>query len=99
MPKNIYVTITCLDLFGGHTNLRVGDELTLEKDLNNQFDDEAILVFDENDFKRGYVANSVRTVARGTYSSGRLYDLIKNEAKCIIRFILEDALICEIIKS
>ena len=51
-----------------------------------------------NGYKCGYVANSVHSVARGTYSAGRVYDQIKDEARCAVRFILaeEGCLIAEL---
>ena len=84
----IFVTINHLDKFQGAEFFRVGDELTLRKDEDNEFDDEAIAVYDKHDTKSGYVANSVSTVIRGTYSAGRIYDLIKDRIRCSIKFIL-----------
>ena len=63
------------------------DVLTLKKDINNEFDDEAIIALNENNFKCGYVANSVSSVVRGTYSAGRIYDLIKENNTCKVKFI------------
>lgn len=84
----VYVTISHLDDYQGATFFRVGEELTLKKDEGNEFDDEAIAVYDKNNTKSGYVANSVSTVIRGTYSAGRIYDLIKDRIRCSIKFIL-----------
>ena len=98
--KSIYITINHLDEFMATMNLRVGDILTLRKDPDNIYDDEAILVFDKNNCKVGYVANSVSTVARGTYSAGRVYDRMENEIECVVRFVLaeEGSAIAEITK-
>jgi len=49
--------------------------------------------------KIGYVANSVSTVARGTYSAGRIYDQLDEESKGEIRFVLEEAAIAVICTS
>ncbi len=84
----IYVTINHLDDFQSVSFLKPGDLLVLKKDKNNIYDDEAITVYKENKTKVGYVANSVHSVARGTYSAGRIYDLIQDETECIIRFVL-----------
>ena len=94
--ESIYITINHIEDFCPCCDLRVGDELTLKKDPNNCYDDEAIAAYDKNNVKVGYVANSVSTVARGTYSAGRLYDRISDEAACIIRFITEEMVISEI---
>lgn len=90
--EEIYITINHLDEFNGLSNIKVGDTLTLIKDLDNPYDDEAIAVYDKDDIKIGYVANSVDTVARGTYSAGRLYDQLNNN-KCTVKFILNDSVI------
>ena len=94
--KDIYVTIDHLYDLGGISNVRTGDVLKMRKDPGNSFDDEAIAVYDGNDIKIGYVANSTDTVARGTYSAGRVYDLIKDETSCTVRFILGDMMISRI---
>ena len=86
----IFVTINHLDKFQGAESFRVEDELILRKDKDNEYDDEAIAVYDKHDTKSGYVANSVHSVVRGTYSAGRIYDLIKDGIRCRIRFILSE---------
>lgn len=91
--KQIYITINHLDEYNGLSNIKVGDTLTLKKDLDNPYDDEAIAVYNLDDTKVGYVANSVCTVARGTYSAGRVHELVEGDTKCIVRFIVEDSLI------
>ena len=99
MDEKIYVTINQLDDFESQLFLKTGDILILKKDRNNQYDDEAVAAYTKDNCKCGYVANSVHSVARGTYSSGRVYDLINEDVKCLIRFILleEGCLIAEII--
>ena len=96
MKEEVYITIDHLDECMGYTRFRIGEELILRKDHDNPYDDEAIAVYTKKNYKCGYVANSVHSVARGTYSAGRLYDLIKEETTCTIRFITEDLLIAEI---
>ena len=90
---HIFITINHLDDFNGLSNIKVGDSLTLIKDLDNPYDDEAIAVYDKDNTKVGYVANSTDTVARGTYSAGRIYDKINNQTKCDVSFIIQDCLI------
>lgn len=96
LNKQIYVTIDHLDDFLGRDCFRIGDGLILRKDEDNDVDDESIAVYNKFEIRCGYVANSVRTVARGTYSAGRLYDLFDVEACCTVRFITEDLLIAEV---
>ena len=91
--KNIFITINHLDDYNGLSNLKVGDNLTLIKDKDNPYDDEAIAIYNKDEIKVGYVANSVDTVARGTYSAGRLYDHIKDRYMCEVVFIVNDILL------
>ena len=88
--NSIYITINHLDDFECTTFLRPGDKLILKKDKDNIYDDEAIVAYKENKTKVGYVANSVHSVARGTYSAGRLYDRIGDETECIIKFVFQE---------
>ena len=69
--ESIYITINHLDDFQSVSFLKPGDHLVLKKDKNNIYDDEAIIVYKDNKTKVGYVANSVHSVARGTYSAGK----------------------------
>ncbi len=93
--KSVYITINHLNLFDSVSFLKPGDRLVLRKDRNNIYDDEAIAAYRDKT-KCGYVANSVHSVVRGTYSAGRVYDQIKDDAECIIRFMNQEMLICEI---
>ena len=88
-----FITINHLDLFDSTEFIKPGDQITLKKELNNPYDDEAIVVKSVSGIKIGYVANSVCTVARGTHSAGRIYDKIGEEAEGEICFVLEEAAI------
>ncbi|MBR0419739.1 MAG: DNA-binding protein [Erysipelotrichaceae bacterium] len=91
-----FITINHLDLFDSTEFIKTGDQITLKKDLNNPYDDEAIVVKSASGIKIGYVANSVCTVARGTYSAGRIYDQIDEEAEGRICFVLEESAIASV---
>ena len=94
--EKIYITVNHLDDFNTTYMFRIGDILTLRKDHDNCYDDEAIAAYSRHKAKCGYVANSVCSVCRGTYSAGRVYDKIPEEYYCIVRFICEDHLIGEL---
>ena len=94
--QRIFLTVNHLDDFSERADYRIGDVLSIKREDDNRQDDEAIAAFNLDGVKCGYVANSVSTVARGTYSAGRLFDKIGAEAHCIIRFATKDALICEL---
>lgn len=77
----------------------VGQVLKLVKEPNNIYDYEAIRVECAGIGKIGYVANSVSTVVKGTYSAGRLYDKMNDEAYCRILFITKNEAIGEVIEN
>ena len=105
MSEKVYVTIMTRGV-----GVRVGERYGLKKDLGNEHDDEAIMVVPLDD--RGdseercecimpiedvmYVANSVRTVAMGTWSAGRLYDKLTDKSSVEIKFIIGNAAIGEV---
>ena len=96
--EKIYITLNHMDQFKDYPYfIKAGDELTLRKDINNTYDDEAIIA-SKGKTTVAFVANSVHSVARGTFSAGRIYDLVAEEAKCIVRFVLmeEEVAIAEL---
>ena len=61
-----YITLTALGNYIDIKELTVGEELILEKDKENQYDDEAIKVMGTNHSKKGYVANFILNVKEPT---------------------------------
>ena len=74
-------------------------EVELEKEPDNEYDKEAILVKMKGLGKIGYVANSPFTVKGESMSAGRLYDKISDKAKGKVVFILDDGIVCNIIDT
>ncbi len=80
----------------------------IDEDIEDidEYNDE-LFVIENCDSKRvidipielGYVANSVKTVARGTYSAGHIYDKFDTTVKAKVRFIFKDAIIAEVVES
>ena len=100
MREAIYITITGMDHYHGEEFLRdrltTGKDVTvdLEKEPDNEYDSEAIIVKMAPMGKIGYVANSARTVIGTCYSAGRLYDKIGDTATATVTDVLEDGVIC-----
>ena len=94
--KKYYITITGINHYGGCEMFRPGMMLSLVKDTDNCYDDEAISVFSEKGCRCGYVANSVHTTARGTFSAGRLYDKFVDEASARVLFVMPETVIAEV---
>lgn len=97
MNNEQFITIIHLDDYLSTNSLRIGQKLTLKKDHDNPYDDEAIAVY-SNHGRTGYVANSVSTVCRGTGSAGFVYSLFDEETECVVRFIAAEYgfAICEL---
>ena len=71
--------------------------LRLIKEPDNVYDEEAIRAELEPVGKIGYIANSVHTVPRGCASAGRIYDTFDRFCFGIIRFVVGDTVILELI--
>lgn len=87
--NRMYFTITGLYHYYGDKFLEKGMNVTLEKDVDNKHDNEAITVKIEGLGKIEYVANSHYTVLGECMSAGRLYDKIGDVAIGKIIFITD----------
>ncbi len=94
--RELYVTLVFPDCCEDYPMPRPGDRLKARKDRSNRYDDEAIAIYNRHDRRVGYIANSVRTVARGTHSSGYVYELIPEETGVTVLFVLRDSVIAGI---
>ena len=93
-----FVTIVGVDMCFGKEIFKVGQILTLRKDYDNRYDDEAIeAVLDSVGGRLGYVANSCHTVARGTKSGGRIYDAFNERCNARVAFVVNNAVIAELV--
>jgi len=95
----IYVTLIPSFNYYNTKVFSVGQVLKLVKEPGNIYDCEAIRVECAGMGKIGYVANSVNTVVKGTYSAGRLYDKMDNESYCRVLFITKGEAIGEVIEN
>ena len=91
--KNIFITITGHKQYLGLKPYRVGRIVKIVKDVDNQYDEDAIRVELPFIDTIGYVANSVNTVFAGTCSAGKLYDKIDDYAYAQVMFITHSSVI------
>ena len=92
----MYVTLIGLPRSSCEMGVEIGKDVCLKKEPTNSVDTEAIQVI-YNGETVGYVANSVKSVARGTFSAGRLYDKFDECIEAEVKFILPGgAVIAEI---
>ena len=96
--SNTYITVTGLHHYYGDSFLEKEMIVYLKKEKDNEYDKEAISVNLPGLGKIGYVANSPYTVLGESYSAGRLYDKIEDDASGKVKFKLEKGVICELIE-
>ncbi len=94
-----FITVTATFKFHGIEILKPGQILKLVKEPENLKDAEAIRVEYPGIGPVGYVANSVHTVAKGTYSAGRIYDTFDDYIYCKVWFVTRDCAIVEILET
>ena len=92
----IYFTITGTKYFHGDKFLEPDMKVTLEKDLDNEYDAEAIKVTLPGLGAIGHVANSVATRIGESQSAGRIYDKIGDKAEGKVLFVLPAGVLCEL---
>ena len=97
--KDLYFTVNAVNMFHGIKPFKIGSIIKLVKEPDNDYDPEAIRVELRYAGPSGYVANSVKTVIKGTYSCGRLYDKITDKDYAKVRFILNDNIIAKVLKK
>ena len=94
--KKIYFTITGTWYYYGPNVLHKKDKVRLIKEPDNKHDSEAIRVEVKGLGKVGYVANSPHTVLGESFSAGRLYDEIGDQASAKVKHILPKGAICSV---
>ncbi|NBK97900.1 MAG: DNA-binding protein [Erysipelotrichia bacterium] len=96
----VYITITGMQHYFGIEAFKIGQKIMLEKDVENDYDSEAVRVLSESGNKLGYVANSVYTVAKGTHSAGWIGHLIEEDKRLAkVMFITGHSVIAEIVEK
>ena len=91
--KNTFITITGHNHYLGLKPYKVGRIVKIVKDLDNEYDEDAIRVELPFIDTIGYVANSVNTVFAGTCSAGKLYEKIGDYAYAQVMFITHSSVI------
>lgn len=95
----MYFTLTGCNHYTGNFFLERGMKVKLQKEPENRYDSEAIMVKIKGLGQIGYVANSTGTVYGDTMSAGRLYDRIGDKAKAKVMYVMPDGAVCKIIDT
>lgn len=99
MADKIYFTITGTQFFEGDEFFEKGMEVILEKEPDNKYDHEAIIVKIPGIGTVGHVANSCSTVIGESYSAGRIYDKISDTAVGKVLYKRPRGILCELEKT
>ena len=99
MKDEMYFTITGCSHYFGNAFMEKGMKVKLEKEPDNEYDKEAIMVKVKGLGKIGYVANSPFTVKGESLSAGRLYDKIGDKAKGKVTFVVDVGAVCRITET
>lgn len=95
----LYTTIVGLKNYEGNKVFKIGSIVRLVKEPDNDYDLEAIACENKYVGKTGYIANSTKTVTKGTMSAGRIYDKIGDVSYCEVKFVSEDSVIAKILSE
>lgn len=95
----LFTTIVGLKNYEGSKVFKIGSIVKLVKEPDNDFDLEAIACEMKYIGKVGYIANSTRTVTKGTMSAGRIYDKIDDISFCEVKFISTDSVIAKVLNN
>ena len=94
-----FFTLTGTKHYYGTEFLKPGMKLELRKELDNEYDREAIVVNIDGLSQVGYVANSPYTVIGESMSAGRLYDKIGDTAIGEVVFVTDKGILCRVCKK
>ncbi len=94
--EKIFFTITGTNHRYGLDFFEPGMTVELNKEHDNEYDSEAIKVDLEGLGQVGYVANSPYTVLGESFSAGRLYDKIGENAQGTVLYKLDNGVLCYI---
>jgi len=97
MKNNVFITVTGVSHYYGMKPFEIDRVIKLVKEPDNEYDSEAIRVELPFIDKIGYVANSPNTIAKGTVSAGRIFDLFEGECFAQVLFVTHASVICGIL--
>lgn len=97
--KKIFFTIAGTKHHFGQEFFEPKMEVRLVKEPDNEYDKEAIKVEMDGLGLVGYVANSPYTVLGESMSAGRMYDRIGDTAVGVVKYILPQGVLCELVEE
>ena len=95
--EKLYFTIAGTSYHYGTDFMKSDMKVSLVKEPDNKHDKEAIKVEMPGLGLVGYVANSPYTVQGESMSAGRMYDRFEDTAKGIVKYVLPQGVLCELV--
>lgn len=99
VTQDLFATVVGLKNYKGNQVFKLGSVVKLIKEPDNDYDTEAIMCELKYIGKTGYIANSTKTVIKGTMSAGRIYDKIDDVSFAKVKFIADDSVIAKVLTS
>ncbi len=93
---DIYTAIVQVGFTRTKKVLTLGEEVILIKEPDNIHDSEAISCVVPSIGKVGYVINNYKTLPKGCFSAGRIYDMFKVGVFAEVKFIINNISILKI---
>ena len=97
--EKMYFTIAGTRHHYGQEYFEPKMEVKLVKEPDNKVDKEAIRVELDGLGLVGYVTNSPYTVLGESMSAGRLYDRIGESARGVVKYVLPQGVLCEVVEE
>lgn len=97
--QDLFGTVVGLKNYKGNQVFKLGSIIKLIKEPDNDFDTKAIKCELKYIGKTGYIANSTKTVIKGTMSAGRIYDKIDDVSFAEVKFIADDSVIAKVLTT
>ncbi len=94
--EEMYVTVTGFGNYYKKKPFAIGNVLICEKEPENKYDSEAIVVKLPIIGQVGYISNSPYTMAGGTTSAGRIYDKVEDVFYIRVLFTTQSKIICRV---
>lgn len=94
---NYFVTITGVSNYYDKKPFEIGRVIRLTKDYENEYDQDAIKAELPYIGTIGYVANSPKTVFKGTQSASKMYDKIGDYTYAYVMFITHSSVIALVV--
>jgi hypothetical protein len=97
--KEIYITVTGLNHYYNMKPFKIGSLVMLEKEPDNEYDENAVMVMAPLLGKVGYVSNTPYTTITGSRSADQIYEQIPQECAAVVCFMTDKSVIARLLPN